>query len=70
MVRTIVCIDNAYHWNNFSIKAHFCKTNIASCTAFRGFGVPQGIAIMEDIIDAIAASLGKSPEEVGFIRKK
>ena len=65
MTTTMSSIDNAYYWKNFSMKGHFCKTNIPSCTAFRGFGAPQGIAIMEDIIDAMAATLKLPPEQVG-----
>ena len=65
-MRMIVSIDNSYEWKNFSLKCHMCKTNIASNTAFRAFGVPQGIAIMEDVIDAVAAGVKRSPEEVRY----
>ena len=31
-----------YYIPNVDIKGRVCKTNVASCTAFRGFGGPQG----------------------------
>ena len=64
MERSILTMDNAYYWKNFSMKGHYCKTNIPSCTAFRGFGAPQAIGVMEDIIDAVAATLQLPPEQV------
>jgi xanthine dehydrogenase molybdopterin-binding subunit B len=40
------------------------KTNLASNTAFRGFGGPQGMLVIEEINDRIARRLGKPPEEI------
>ena len=40
------------------------KTNVASNTAFRGFGGPQGMLVIEEILNRIARRLGKSPEEI------
>ena len=40
------------------------KTNLASNTAFRGFGGPQGMLVIEEIIDRIARALGLAPEVV------
>jgi len=40
------------------------KTNLASNTAFRGFGGPQGMLVVEEIIDRIARATGLSPEVV------
>ena len=42
MDRAMVHVTNAYHVPNLSIKGKCCKTNLASNTAFRGFGIPQG----------------------------
>jgi xanthine dehydrogenase large subunit len=56
--------DNAYFLGNATINGHRCKTNIASNTAYRGFGGPQGMVAIEEIMDAIARSLGKDPLEV------
>jgi xanthine dehydrogenase molybdopterin-binding subunit B len=40
------------------------KTNVASNTAFRGFGGPQGMLVMEEIVDRIARRLALAPEVV------
>jgi xanthine dehydrogenase large subunit len=56
--------DNAYFLGNATINGHRCKTNIASNTAYRGFGGPQGMVAIEEIMDAVARSLGKDPLEV------
>ena len=40
------------------------KTNVASNTAFRGFGGPQGMLVIEEIVDRIARRLGLPPEVV------
>jgi xanthine dehydrogenase molybdopterin-binding subunit B len=40
------------------------KTNVASNTAFRGFGGPQGMLVIEEIIDRMARTLGIAPEIV------
>jgi xanthine dehydrogenase large subunit len=44
-----------------SITGNRCKTNTASNTAFRGFGGPQGMMIIECVMDDIAYSLGLDP---------
>jgi len=35
--------DNAYYLGDATINGHRCKTNLASNTAYRGFGGPQGM---------------------------
>ncbi|WP_120997960.1 xanthine dehydrogenase molybdopterin binding subunit [Stutzerimonas urumqiensis] len=56
--------DNAYYLGDALIHGHRCKTNTASNTAYRGFGGPQGMVAIEEIMDAIARHLGKDPLEV------
>jgi xanthine dehydrogenase large subunit len=56
--------DNAYFLGNATINGHRCKTNTASNTAYRGFGGPQGMVAIEEIMDAVARSLGKDPLDV------
>uniref|UniRef100_A0A6A7FS67 xanthine dehydrogenase n=1 Tax=Hirondellea gigas TaxID=1518452 RepID=A0A6A7FS67_9CRUS len=55
---------NAYRCRNFRVTGYCCWTNLPSNTAFRGFGAPQGILIMEDIMASIASYLNKDPVEV------
>lgn len=56
--------DNAYYLGDATINGHRCKTNLASNTAYRGFGGPQGMVAIEEIMDAVARHLGKDPLEV------
>ncbi len=64
MERTLLHADNAYYLPNIKIKGRICKTNIPPNTAFRGFGGPQAIAVIENIIQEVAAALGKDAFEV------
>ncbi|GAB2277012.1 xylitol dehydrogenase [Dionaea muscipula] len=56
--------DNVYEIPNMRIKGRVCFTNMPSNTAFRGFGGPQGMIIVENWIQRIAMELKKSPEEI------
>ncbi|CAG8519683.1 680_t:CDS:10 [Ambispora gerdemannii] len=50
--------DNCYYIPNMRIRGKVCKTNIHSNTACRGFGSPQGMMIMENIMNEVADSMG------------
>ncbi len=62
--RAMFHAENAYHIPNARIRGRACRTNLPPNTAFRGFGAPQGIFIMEAIIDEIALQLDLDPLEV------
>ncbi len=62
--RAIYHIDNAYFIPNLELTSHRCKTNTVSNTAFRGFGGPQGMFCIENIIDCISHHLNKEPSNV------
>jgi len=64
MVRAMTHAENAYFIPNIEIRGTVCRTNMPPNTAFRGFGGPQGVATMENIIDEIAAYLKKDPLDV------
>ena len=49
---------------NVLLRGHVCRTNVASNTAFRGFGSPQAMLVAEHWITQIAAFLKVSPDEV------
>ncbi|MDT8893829.1 xanthine dehydrogenase molybdopterin binding subunit [Halomonas sp. I1] len=53
--------DNAYSLGNARVTGHRARTNTASNTAFRGFGGPQGMMIIEQAMDDIARHLGEDP---------
>jgi xanthine dehydrogenase large subunit len=62
--RAVFHLDNAYYIPSVEFSGQVAKTNLASNTAFRGFGGPQGMLVIEEIIDRIARRIGKSPEEI------
>ncbi|HEY9787477.1 MAG TPA: xanthine dehydrogenase molybdopterin binding subunit [Candidatus Obscuribacterales bacterium] len=62
--RALTHIDNAYFLPNADITGNICKTNYPPTTAFRGFGGPQGVATIENIMEEIAAYLKKDPLEI------
>ena len=62
--RAIYHIDNAYYIPNIEINSYRCKTNTVSNTAFRGFGGPQGMFCIENIIENIAQKLKLEASEI------
>ncbi|HMJ05865.1 MAG TPA: xanthine dehydrogenase molybdopterin binding subunit, partial [Chthoniobacterales bacterium] len=62
--RAVFHLDNAYYIPHFEGSGRVVKTNLASNTAFRGFGGPQGMIVMEEILDRIARETGLAPELV------
>jgi len=58
MERTLLHAENAYFIPNVDLHGTVCRTNLPSNTAFRGFGGPQAVAAMENIIEEIAHCLG------------
>uniref|UniRef100_A0A182T8S9 Xanthine dehydrogenase n=1 Tax=Anopheles maculatus TaxID=74869 RepID=A0A182T8S9_9DIPT len=57
MQRALLHIQNAYKIPNLRIQGWVCKTNIPSCTAFRGFGSPQAMLVAETVIRHVAQKL-------------
>ena len=55
--RTLFHATNSYNIPNVFVTAHSCKTNLPPNTAFRGFGGPQGMFVMEAAIDHAAKKL-------------
>ena len=64
MERSMLHTDNAYFIPNIAVSGTVCRTNLPSNTAMRGFGGPQGIAAIENVIEEIAAYLGIDALEV------
>lgn len=64
MDRALLHIDNAYDFGVVHAKGAVARTNLASNTAFRGFGGPQGMAVTECIVDHVAATLKISADTV------
>ncbi|WPV66971.1 molybdopterin cofactor-binding domain-containing protein [Chitinophaga sp. LS1] len=55
--RTLFHCTNAYYIPNVTATAYSCKTHLPPNTAFRGFGGPQGMYVIEAAIAAAAAGL-------------
>ncbi|MDP1966231.1 MAG: xanthine dehydrogenase molybdopterin binding subunit [Reyranella sp.] len=64
IARALTHTDNAYWIPHFRAVGYACKTNKQSNTAFRGFGGPQGVVVMEDALDRIARHLGRDANEI------
>ncbi|HSY48131.1 MAG TPA: xanthine dehydrogenase molybdopterin binding subunit [Thermoanaerobaculia bacterium] len=62
--RAMTHADNAYYLPDVLIRGTVCRTNYPPNTAFRGFGGPQGIATIENILEEIAVILKMDPLEV------
>jgi xanthine dehydrogenase large subunit len=62
--RALFHLDNAYFVPHFAVTGRVVKTNTTSHTAFRGFGGPQGMLVVEEIVDRVARATGLPPEVV------
>jgi xanthine dehydrogenase large subunit len=62
--RALCHVDNAYFLEDVEIVSHRLKTHTVSNTAFRGFGGPQGMMVIEGILDDIARTLGRDSLDV------
>lgn len=58
MERCASHITNAYYVPHVRVSGYACATNLASNTAFRGFGAPQGMFFAESVVERVAAELG------------
>ena len=62
--RALFHCDNAYLIPALNASGYVCKTHKTSQTAFRGFGGPQGMVVIEDVLDRIARTLDLPPHVV------
>lgn len=62
--RAMLHVDNAYYIPNLVVEGRIAKTNRVSNTAYRGFGGPQGMIVVEDVCDRIARTLNLPPDVV------
>ena len=65
--RTLFHCTNSYFIPNVKARAYSCRTHLPPNTAFRGFGGPQGMFVIESAIAKAAESLGT---EADLIQKK
>jgi xanthine dehydrogenase large subunit len=62
--RALCHIDNAYWIPSIEVHGRIAKTNKTSQTAFRGFGGPQGVLLIEEVFGKCAPALGIDPVEL------
>lgn len=64
LARALTHVDNAYFLEHVHLTGLLARTNKVSNTAFRGFGGPQGMLLIEEILSAIATHLGLRADQV------
>ena len=62
--RTLFHCTNSYFIPNVSATAFSCRTNLPPNTAFRGFGGPQGMFVIESAIAHAAEKLNVAASEI------
>ena len=67
MTRALTHLDNCYFIKSIKAIGYICKTNTVSNTAFRGFGGPQGMLAIENIIYSVAQFLKKPLDEIRHV---
>ncbi len=63
MWRSMFHVDNTYKLPAVEVTGRVCRTNKTSQTAFRGFGGPQGMLVVEEVL-ALAAQAVNLPADV------
>ncbi len=62
--RTLFHCTNSYYIPNVKATAYCCRTNLPPNTAFRGFGGPQGMFVIESAIAHAAEKLGVAAADI------
>ncbi|WP_299057000.1 molybdopterin cofactor-binding domain-containing protein [uncultured Nocardioides sp.] len=58
LARALCHVDNAYWIPHVRVNGRVARTHKTSQTAFRGFGGPQGMLVVEDVLGRCAPRLG------------
>jgi xanthine dehydrogenase large subunit len=64
LARALCHVDNAYWIPDVRLHGRIARTHKTSSTAFRGFGGPQGMLVIEDILGRCAPALGIDPADL------
>ena len=64
MERALLHSDNAYFIPDMLVRGQVCRTNFHPHTAFRGFGGPKGVAMIESVIEDVARAVGRDALDV------
>jgi xanthine dehydrogenase large subunit len=72
LFRAMFHVDNCYAIEHLRVSGQVCRTHNVSHTAFRGFGGPQGMLVIEEVLDRVARTLQVPPHllrEGNFYRR-
>lgn len=64
MQTAVAAFESGYKVGALRVTGRVCRTHTPSNTAFRGFGHPQAVLVMEDIVFRAAHVTGLAPETV------
>ncbi|KAI7791213.1 aldehyde oxidase 5 isoform X2 [Triplophysa rosa] len=64
MEKALLHMDNGYKIPHLRGRGLVCKTYLPSYTAFRGFGGPQGLTIIESVLHEVAVQCGLPAHKV------
>ena len=64
LARALCHVDNAYWIPHVRVHGRIARTHKTSQTAFRGFGGPQGMLVVEDALGRCAPLLGIDPVDL------
>ena len=64
LARALCHLDNAYWIPHVRFDGRVARTHKTSQTAFRGFGGPQGMLVIEDVLGRCAPLLGIDPADL------
>jgi xanthine dehydrogenase large subunit len=64
MERAMLHSDNAYFIPHMRVCGQVCRTNYHPHTAFRGFGGPKGVALIESVLEDVARETGKDALDI------
>ncbi|XP_037552436.1 aldehyde oxidase 1 [Nematolebias whitei] len=62
--KILLHLDNTYNIPNLRGRSATCRTNLPSNTAFRGFGVPQSLLVVENMVNDVAMVLGRPAYQI------
>ncbi|XP_038153453.1 aldehyde oxidase 6 [Cyprinodon tularosa] len=62
--KILLHMDNAYNIPNLRGHTAACRTNLPSNTSFRGFGVPQSLLVVENMVNDVAMALGRPADQI------
>ncbi|XP_062514370.1 uncharacterized protein LOC134189984 isoform X2 [Corticium candelabrum] len=63
----IANMDNVYNIANWSLEPNSCKMNTPACQPCRSPAHFPAVFLIESIVDQVASTLSKSPEEIRFL---